>query len=490
MITSGGNSNLPGEEDVAAVSVEETTTAIPGEEDVAAVSVEETTTAIPAREESSRESKVHKVSNGNKETIPSTTESEVPQPDKEGPRPDEEVANSVRLMEVLRRSCEEAQNQTRYDRYRQYEEARNAERRLRRAYLRDHPTETRTKPELDSVLVARARAIRNYKYKPVKKRASRETHVKTAAEHNRPKKKEANKNIRFGNDAACTPVKYPPLRPSGGDDQSLLDISKTKNCETDTNLKTVLLSERRHAETEDVTSPNSVEVVDQQDGLKTPRSKRRRQSRVPAPTTNDNTVDLVDSSPYVPDVRRAELTIELSENDKTGHLVLIDCTTGGLVLKRLTVSPMFRDSVSKLEAGLSVLKGPDERKATTECVKMILRLGSTKDSIESLEADLSGHDIHELLHNGAFLTDSPIDYYRCLLIREEMKRALIFHQDKWGRSWIQTTFFMSLLLKRDEENNRFVDYDAVKMIERRFLGNRNSNFEIYEDNAPHFFLLV
>ena len=160
MITSGGNSNLFGEEDVAAVS-----------------GVEETTTAIPAREESSRESKEDKVANGNNETIPSTTESEVPQPDKEGPRPEEEVANSVRLMEVLRRSCEEtvvsfvpppAQNQTRYDRYRKYEEGRNAERRIRRAYLRDHPTETRTKPELDSVLVSRARAKRNYKYKPVK----------------------------------------------------------------------------------------------------------------------------------------------------------------------------------------------------------------------------------------------------------------------------------------------------------------------------------
>ena len=244
----------------------------------------------------------------------------------------------------------------------------------------------------------------------------------------------------------------------------------------------------------DITPTSSVPVID----LNTPPNKRRRAKKgknqyepvVPAPTTNDNAVDLVDSSPYVPDVRRAELTIELSENDKTGHLVLIDCTTSGLVLKRLTVSPMFRDSASKLEAGLTVLKGPDERKATTECVKMILRLGSTKDSIESLEADLSGHDIHELLHNGAFLTDSPIDYYRCLLIREEMKRALIFHQDKWGRSWIQTTFFISLLLKKDEEKNRFVDYDAVKMIERRFLGNRNSNFEIYEDNAPHFFLLV
>ena len=91
--------------------------------------------------------------------------------------------------------------------------------------------------------------------------------------------------------------------------------------------------------------------------------------------------------------------------------------------------------------------------------------------LETLESSLCGNAIHELLHPQAYLTDSPIDYYRILLVKDEMKRALMYRQKDWRRSWIHSTSFMQLLLTKDENESKWIfNYEFVKNVERKYIG--------------------
>ena len=236
---------------------------------------------------------------------------------------------------------------------------------------------------------------------------------------------------------------------------------------------------------------DSVQVLDRPDKhLKTPPSRKRKERISPsilASATKDNPLDMTEYSPYVSDSRRVALTIELTEEEKNSELVCIDITTGDVVTGRLSVQPMFQETVRELQQGLEALgaglskeKGSDMRRKSTECVKMILWLCSTEDSLQSIEASLDGQDIYALLTDECYLSDSPIDYYRGLLIREEMKRAQIFNKEHWRRSWIHSTLFMTFLCSQDETtDNLEVHYDEVKIIERRYLGNRTSTHREY-----------
>ena len=238
----------------------------------------------------------------------------------------------------------------------------------------------------------------------------------------------------------------------------------------------------------EVASPNSVQLVDRPQQLKTPPSKKRRTRKMNEtaaniqlhPAMEEKPLDLTKCSPYVSDSRRVALTIELTEEEKNSELVRIDITTGVGVAGRLSVPPMFQETVATLQKGLDDLgigleKEEDKRTArrkSPECVKVILWLGPTADSLESIESSLDGCDIHTLLTDEAYLSDSPLDYYRCLLIREEMKRAQIFHKEHWRRSWIHSTSFMSMLYIRDKKAKEWgFNYDFVASTERRYLGN-------------------
>ena len=258
----------------------------------------------------------------------------------------------------------------------------------------------------------------------------------------------------------------------------------------------------------EVASPNSVQLVDRPQQLKTPPSKKRRTRKMNEtaaniqlqPATKEKPLDLTKCSPYVSDSRRVALTIELTEEEKNSELVRIDITTGVGVIGRLSVPPMFQETVATLQKGLDDLgigleKEEDKRtvrRKSPECVKVILWLGPTADSLESIESSLDGCDIHTLLTNEAYLSDAPLDYYRCLLVREEMKRALIFHKEHWRKSWIHSTSFMSMLYVRHERMWHF-NYEAVASTERRYLGNgaasRYKVHSFYRRRLTNFVLL-
>ena len=347
------------------------------------------------------------------------------------------------------------QSQTRYACYPEYENARNAARRMRTAYLKEHSSESnelRTASELRTLAMARARSKRNYKYEPVKKRVSRNTPVSNAAKHKIPKKPEANKNPRFGNAVARTPVNCPPQTSSRRDIPSSVD---------DTDLLTMLLL----AETEDVT----VQVIEQNDGLKTPQSKRRRKSQVSA--TKENPADLCDSSPLLncsPCVANNNVVQLGVKNDLIRNELFQNCAlrsfSADMLLQQSEVTSVFRQKCLEMLNTLESLKEKGERiNSPDHAIKMLLPLMHDANSRYTLEASMCAQDIYTLLKSREFLSDSPINYYRCLLIREEMNRALTYPITEWTRSWIHSTFFMEQLMNHG-------GYKAVKDVDRRYIG--------------------
>ena len=405
------------------------------------------------------------------------------------------------------------QSQTRYACYPEYENARNAARRMRTAYLKEHSSESnelRTASELRTLAMARARSKRNYKYEPVKKRVSRNTPVSNAAKHKIPKKPEANKNPRFGNAVVRTPVNCPPQTSSRRDIPSsdepvkkrvsrktpVSNAAKHKipkkpeanknprfgnavartpvNCPPqtssrqdipssvdDTDLLTMLLL----AETEDVT----VQVIEQNDGLKTPQSKRRRKSQVSA--TKENPADLCDSSPLLncsPCVANNNVVQLGVKNDLIRNELFQNCAlrsfSADMLLQQSEVTSVFRQKCLEMLNTLESLKEKGKRiNSPDHAIKMLLPLMHDANSRYTLEASMCAQDIYTLLKSREFLSDSPINYYRCLLIREEMNRALTYPITEWTRSWIHSTFFMEQLMNHG-------GYKAVKDVDRRYIG--------------------
>ena len=173
---------------------------------------------------------------------------------------------------------------------------------------------------------------------------------------------------------------------------------------------------------------------------------------------------------------------------------------------RLSVSQMFQDSVTasllnplkemsdRVEA-LKVKKGDKKKKdnkginrrekkkeiraemRNLDCIKTVLWLGEDKTNLlNTIEVSVDGQDILSLIQDKFFLSDSPIEYFRCMLLKEEMKRALTLHKEVWRRSWIHSTFFTTLyfVMTDDVEKPWITNYEAIKAMDRRYLGKRMS----------------
>ena len=161
------------------------------------------------------------------------------------------------------------------------------------------------------------------------------------------------------------------------------------------------------------------------------------------------------------------------ERGKRPAVTNIDSRTE--IIRRFEIPPVFCDWANGLLRRLSALAAlvveEDERIADPEYVNMRLWLGEENpDSLDSIESTLDAQDIYDLLQPKQFLTDTPLEYYRWLLIREEMKRALMLNRKAWRRSWIHGPFFMELLYNCNEGGEWTVRYDAVKLIDRRYTG--------------------
>ena len=83
-----------------------------------------------------------------------------------------------------------------------------------------------------------------------------------------------------------------------------------------------------------------------------------------------------------------------------------------------------------------------------------------------LDASLSSFDLHQLLAPTHFLTDASIHYYRCLLMREELRRWHRFKSSGWRKCIIHSTLFMTALSEGDFENT----FDKAKRIDHELLG--------------------
>jgi len=272
-----------------------------------------------------------------------------------------------------------------------------------------------------------------------------------------------------------------------------------------------------------VASPLSVEFIGVENVLTTPNSTVDYINRQTQTKKRDKSDNSINNFTYISNRAPVEMTIKLTETEITNETIFLDIAQSGLMKSRLSVSQMFQDSVTasllnplkemsdrvedRVEA-LKKKKGDKKKKDDEEiklqkeaiqremsdfdCIRTVLRLGEDKTNyLNTIEVTVDGQDILSLIQDKFFLCDTPIEYYRCMLLKEEMKRALTLHKEEWRRSWIHGTFFMTLYYKykrsdkkegelitdkrSDKKKGEWItDYDSIKAMERRYLGNSTS----------------
>ena len=226
-------------------------------------------------------------------------------------------------------------------------------------------------------------------------------------------------------------------------------------------------------------SPKSSSILDTNElSLQSPPQKKRRvlKDKKGKPqsyslATKNSPVDMTECSPYISIQSTINLSISLSEEERTQRPAVTDIKDRANVICRFKVPKQFFEWSTELLNRLSSIENVGERKASPDSVKMSLWLGPIgEDTFDAIDGNVNGHYIHELLQPGSFISDDVIDSYRCLLLREEMKRALMFHRKEWRRSWIYSTFFMPMLYKNYKQN---LDYNDVKIAaDQHFIGKR------------------
>jgi hypothetical protein len=83
--------------------------------------------------------------------------------------------------------------------------------------------------------------------------------------------------------------------------------------------------------------------------------------------------------------------------------------------------------------------------------------------------------MEELLMPASFLTDSLIEYYWCLLMREEFKRAQSYGVN-WKPCFVHTTLFMTVLSDRVGGRKKLgYSFDhAIRHQDRELIGKGKS----------------
>ena len=199
--------------------------------------------------------------------------------------------------------------------------------------------------------------------------------------------------------------------------------------------------------------------------INTHRVNRGRRAPNFTAATEGNTVDLLDCSPGVTSKGVVRLLIEKHSGTSSEIAAEAALESVSNIRQQLEVASPFQESTMILLSTLESLKRPKKRIISLKpehAVKALLLLGPDENNRETIEASMDAQDIYALLKCRAFISDAPLNYYRCLLIREEMKRALMYDSSEWVRSWIHSTLFMDLLMHHG--------YEAVKDVDRKFIG--------------------
>ena len=205
----------------------------------------------------------------------------------------------------------------------------------------------------------------------------------------------------------------------------------------------------------------------------------------PGPKAPKSTIDLTESLPGV----RAKTAIEVSdsppppEQRKVVHL-----SVGGLsdsASIRLCPRPvpnesemagcfyvpqLFFEETDLLLCGLSNKNKNLMDGRRQEGVQLIVS-SNGRDEPFLLKGSISSHDMEELLTPTNYLTDSLIEYYRCLLMREELKRAQSYRAN-WKPCFVHTTLFMTVLSDRvGGRKNLGYSFDhAIRHQDRGLIG--------------------
>ena len=183
--------------------------------------------------------------------------------------------------------------------------------------------------------------------------------------------------------------------------------------------------------------------------------------------TEGNTVDLLDCSPGVSTKGRV-VRLQIGKHSRIENEMTADWALESVsdIRQRFLVSLPFQEITTNLLATLESLKRPKQQRIISpkpeHAVRLLLLLGPDENIRESIECSMDAQDIYVLLKGRSFVNDATLNYYRCLLIKEEMNRALRYHSSEWVPSWIHSTFFMQLLMLHG--------YGAVQDADRQFIG--------------------
>lgn len=128
------------------------------------------------------------------------------------------------------------------------------------------------------------------------------------------------------------------------------------------------------------------------------------------------------------------------------------------IADRFKILHSFEEQSKELTNTLNQLDNGEARKGPD--LTMCLSFDNGEELLNRIDCD----EIHKLSKPEQLITGSPIDYYRCLLIRDHLKEASVSKSD-FKCSWIFSTTWMDLLVGTGEYN-----YNLVKLTDRKWIG--------------------
>ncbi len=141
-------------------------------------------------------------------------------------------------------------------------------------------------------------------------------------------------------------------------------------------------------------------------------------------TKSDNLVDLLNCSPGIDNPFLVKLHIKNNffQNQHFPNSVMPNfLSRSDMLLQRSEVTSVFREKCLATVSTLESIKQKGKRVNSHEhAINMVLLLSNDDNSRYTMEETMAAQDIYALLKCEAFISDAPINYYRCLLIREEL----------------------------------------------------------------------
>ena len=140
----------------------------------------------------------------------------------------------------------------------------------------------------------------------------------------------------------------------------------------------------------------------------------------------------------------------------------------------MNVPPLFLTFIQQLLISLDD-STKDDYNAREFGMKLIVS-SATDETL--LVSSITCGDIKWLLTDGDYLTDSTLEYFCCLLMREEMSRANTIARD-WKPCFITSTLFMTVLCDQVSSTTKF-GYsfeNAARHQDREIIGKPGSNLK-------------